>query len=393
MTVRKLFALLLSLSAAAMFAAEAPKPEAVRTEAGTESAKAEAYQPPRLSHPDSWMMVVVPDVQEYVMRPRNHGILELMNGWIVDNSLDLKIRQVLFTGDLVYRNDQMYPAPLSNPAACRAKGFYNGLNSLCGREQWKAFSRMMERLDGYVPYILCLGNHDYGNNSSESRHTYFNDYFQSDRNPLTRRQLVCCGYNTFHRTSLENAVYEFAAPPPDNRKFLVFALEFAPTDQTLAWAKKIADEPRFADHIGIVLTHSYLACTGKRIEQEKYVLSKQGGNPGEGIFRKLVHPAKNIRLVMCGHIAKPDVWEAGIAFSTDKNAEGKSVAQMAFNTQAIGGGFHGNGGDGWLRLLEFLPDGKTVKATTFSPLFAISPSTRHLAWKHDERSEFTFTIE
>ena len=77
----------------------------------------------------------------------------------------------------------------------------------------------------------------------------------------------------------------------------------------------------------------------------------------------------------------------------DKNSSGKSVAQMAFNTQAIGGGFHGSGGDGWLRLLEFLPDKKTVKATTFSPLFAISPSTRHLAWKHDERSEFTFTLE
>ena len=77
----------------------------------------------------------------------------------------------------------------------------------------------------------------------------------------------------------------------------------------------------------------------------------------------------------------------------DKNIAGKSVAQMAFNTQAIGGGFHGSGGDGWLRLLEFLPDGKTVKATTFSPLFAISPSTRHLAWMRDARNEFTFTIE
>ena len=82
-----------------------------------------------------------------------------------------------------------------------------------------------------------------------------------------------------------------------------------------------------------------------------------------------------------------------MVFSTDTNEEGKTVAQMAFNTQAIGGGFHGSGGDGWLRLLEFMPDRKTVKATTFSPLFAISPSTRDLAWKHDERNEFTFTIE
>jgi sugar phosphate isomerase/epimerase len=44
-------------------------------------------------------------------------------------------------------------------------------------------------------------------------------------------------------------------------------------------------------------------------------------------------------------------------------------------------------------LLEFMPDKKTVKARTFSPFFALSPSTRHLAWKHDGLSEFTFTLE
>ena len=77
----------------------------------------------------------------------------------------------------------------------------------------------------------------------------------------------------------------------------------------------------------------------------------------------------------------------------DKNSSGKSVAQLVFNTQAIGGGFSGNGGDGWLRLLEFMPDGKTIKAKTFSPFFASSTSTGHLAWKTDERNEFTFVLE
>ena len=53
----------------------------------------------------------------------------------------------------------------------------------------------------------------------------------------------------------------------------------------------------------------------------------------------------------------------------------------------------GNGGDGWLRLLEFMPDGKTVKATTFSPFFYGSTSTAHMAWKTDERNQFTFVLE
>ena len=82
-----------------------------------------------------------------------------------------------------------------------------------------------------------------------------------------------------------------------------------------------------------------------------------------------------------------------MGFSTDKNAAGKTVSQLVFNTQAIGGGFSGNGGDGWLRLLEFMPDRKTVKARTFSPLFYSSPSTRHLAWKTDARNCFSFEID
>lgn len=342
-------------------------------------AAAVGYQPPKLSDADSWTMVVIPDVQAYVERPCNHGIVDIMHTWILDNLDELRIQQVLYTGDLVYRNDQKDLTP--------------NRHSLLGKEQWKAFSRLMERMDGRVPYILCTGNHDYGHLSSEDRRTWFNEFFPTDRNPQTRKHLVACAYNSFDVTSLEASAYEFTAPAPDNRKFLFITLPFAPTNNDLAWAKGIADQPRFAEHIGVVLTHSYLSRTGERLETEKYQLNQEGGNAGEAIFQKLVYPAKNIRLVVCGHIAKPDKWDGGVVFSMATNSSGKSVAQMAFNTQAIGGGFHGSGGDGWLRLLEFLPDRKTVKATTFSPLFGISPSTRHLAWKHDERCEFTFTID
>ena len=351
---------------------------AVPAVAAAAADKTAVYQAPKLENAESWTMVVVPDVQGYTKLRRNYGILEIMHAWIVDNLENLRIRQVLFTGDLTNRND----LPVVEP----------GSNDLISEEQWKAFSRAAERLDGEVPYILCTGNHDYGIRSAENRNSFLGKYFPTDRNPLTRRQLVACGSNAFGVTTLENAAYEFTAPHPDNRKFLVISLQFAPTDADLQWAKKIADQPRFADHIGIVLTHSYLDWMGKRLQKEKYALSKAGGNPGEEIFKKLVYPAKNIRLVICGHIARPDQWERGISFSMDKNSSGKSVAQMAFNTQAIGGGWNGSGGDGWLRLLEFLPDRKTVRARTFSPLFAISPSTRHLAWKHDKLSKFTFEI-
>ncbi len=344
------------------------------------------FTPPALTDPQSWSMVVVPDIQTYIKQIENHGILDMMLAWIVKHRTDMKIQQVLFTGDLVYFNDTGKVVPAENIGLGR-------MTDLIAKEQWEATSKLLQRLDGQVPYILCTGNHDYGRKSAENRKTWFNHYFPTDRNPLTRQQLLECAPNAFDDKTLETSAYEFTAPHPDNRKFLVITLQFAPTDDDLEWAKKIADDPRFANHFGIVLTHSYMRGNGKRIEKEKYILCKQGGNSGEGIFRKLVYPAKNIRLIVCGHVCKKDNWEKSVGFSMDKNSSGKSVAQMVFNTQAIGGGFSGSGGDGWLRLLEFMPDGKTIKARTFSPLFARSPSTWHLAWKTDARNEFTFVIE
>ena len=353
------------------------------------AAKKTPFRFPALENPASWTMVIVPDTQTYVKQIENHGILDMMYAWIVRRRDELNIRQVLFTGDLVYRNDS---GVVDQPRGIR---FYrNGrLNDLVGEEQWKAFSRLTERLDGQVPYILSTGNHDHGMYSAENRKSRFGKYFPTDRNPLTRGQLVECGVNAFGDKTLENAAYEFTAPYPDGRKFLVISLQFAPTDGNLKWAKRIADSPRFAKHFGIVVTHSYMRANGERIASEKYNLNRAGGNAGEGIYQKLVYPSKNIRLVVCGHVCSPDRWDMSVGFSMDKNSSGKSVAQMVFNTQAIGGGFSGNGGDGWLRLLEFMPDRKTIKARTFSPFFGGSPSTLHLAWMRDSRNEFSFVLE
>ena len=338
------------------------------------------FRAPALQDQKSWTMVVVPDIQSYIRRIHCNGILDMMLTWMVTNKQDLNIQQVLFTGDLVYYNQTGTPQ--------------RNVTDLIGKEQWKTTSSLLKRLDGRLPYVLCTGNHDYGERSAENRKTNFNEFFTTDRNPLTREQLIECGPNGFGERTLENSAYEFTAPAPDGRKFLIITLQFAPSDTQLKWAKQIADKPKFANHIGIVLTHSYMYANGSRIQEEKYIVNKQhGGQAGENIFQKLVYPAKNIRLVVCGHVCAPNDWNKAVGFSLDKNSSGKTVAQMVFNTQAIGGGFSGSGGDGWLRLLEFMPDKKTVKATTFSPYFAISPSTCHMAWKTDAKNEFTFTIE
>jgi len=117
-------------------------------------------------------------------------------------------------------------------------------------------------------------------------------------------------------------------------------------------------------------------------------------NGGKDVWEKLLSQTNNIRLLICGHYAEANEnFADNVGFRTDKNKAGNDVIQMMFNTQALGGGLSGNGGDGWLRVLEFMPDGKTVHVITYSPLFAFSPRTKHLAVDTAPYNSFSFIIE
>lgn len=335
----------------------------------------ESYSPPKLSHPDSWSIILVPDTQSYVKFERNQGILETMTAWISENIDPLNIKMVLCTGDLVEQNELLVPDHI------------NG--NLPSRDQWRAVSHAFERLDGKVPYILAAGNHDFGYKSVENRRTNYNQYFPSHRNVLNQKGLRAAGKNLDGFPSLENAAYEFISP--QQRKFLFLNMEFAPRDTIVHWAKEILSMEKYKDHTAVVLTHSYLNADNKHIEKENYPVTDV--NYGKAIWEKLVAPSKNVQLVFSGHIGAPDDFNAHTAHKIDRNSAGKKINQVTFNAQAMGGGWHGNGGDGWLRIMEFLPDGNTVVITTFSPHFAISPSTQHLSYQRDAYNNFTIKLD
>lgn len=326
-----------------------------------------------LLNPDGWTMVVIPDPQSYVKYSRNQGIFELMTAWIAENIQKFNIQQVLITGDLVEQNN----------IGC---GQYNQTSE----QMWKATSRALERLDGVTPYIICTGNHDYGFRDSENRETQVNDYFPSGRNPAWNGVLKEMGENTFGKKTLENAAYEFTTAA--GRKMLTISLPFAPTDANLAWAKELAAREEYANHFVTILTHSFIKRGGVRPEAEHYALNKAGGNAGEAIWQKLVFPSPNIRLVVNGHFSGPNSFADSTAFRMDENQAGKPVAQMLFDVQALGGGWNGNGSDGWIRLLEFNPDLTHVSVRTFSPLFDISPDTKKLAWELSDLNDFEFQL-
>lgn len=329
---------------------------------------------PLLEQEDSWTLVILPDPQSYVKFGRNQGIFDLMTGWIEEQIEPLNIGMVLCTGDLVEQNNIL-----------RGDGVNGNQSSI---NQWRAVDRSFARLDGKVPYVLAAGNHDFGYKNIESRHTFYDQYITADRSFLNEKMLREYFFAGDGTPTLANAVFEIQKHGYD---YLILNLEFAPRDAVLDWAKKTLDQEKYKNHRVIVLTHSYMNSKNERIEKENYPI--EDGNYGEAIWKKLVYPSRNIVMVVAGHIGTPNDFRGHVAFKQDAREDGSIVSQMVFNAQALGGGWHGNGGDGWLRYLEFLPDGQTVKTYTYSPLFAISPSTKKLAWRTEDYDEFTFRLD
>ena len=313
-----------------------------------------------------WTIAVFPDTQNYAKYAKNQAHFDLMTRWVKEHRQAWNIGLVMHEGDFVEQN---------NIAVGGGRGF-GDQNS---ESQWKSAKRALQVFDGVIPTVFATGNHDYGERSAEDRTTQFNDYF-----PLTHNPLTCDGKGggiflegppaRDGKVTLENAAYVLKVP--GGRDLLVVALEWAPRRFVVDWARELFTRPRFRDHLGILLIHDYLLPSNLRDGQDGN--RKRPGNPhwyktgltgdthdGEDLWQSLVRKTPNLRLVLNGH-----EMGAHVGYRQDANDVGKSVHQMLFNAQGLGGGsdHRGNGGDGWLRLLTFEPDGRTLSVRTFSPL-------------------------
>ncbi|HMR18944.1 MAG TPA: metallophosphoesterase [Sphingobacterium sp.] len=343
----------------------------------------EPFQKPALENKDSWSMIMIPDLQNYVKWNRNQPILDLMMRWIENNIDSLNIKMVVCVGDLVEHNNLINQGHDGDQSAQR---------------QWEATAAAFARLNGKVPYIAATGNHDYSIDRTGKRTSRYAEFFRIDDNWLSKKALTQHATNEHGEPTIENAAYEIKGL--NGQDYLFMTIEYAPRDTMIQWAKNIAAMEQYQNHRIILTTHAYLNAQDKRttgqprwfvyepyaiktVVQKSERIDLPQANSGEQIWQKLIQPASNIEMVLCGHIS-------GEGYRADNNQAGKPVHQMLFDSQSLGGGHrNGNGGDGWLRILEFLPDNKTVKVRTFSPLFGISPTTQQHAWMRDSRNEFT----
>jgi Calcineurin-like phosphoesterase len=287
--------------------------------------------PPAPATLDSFALVVLPDTQYYAAA--HPEILEAQTQWIVRERAALGIAAVLHEGDIVDEDEA---------------------------GQWERAARSLHELDGVVPYILSVGNHDYRRAGGLiTRDSQIDDYFS----PATfARSLWFKG--TFEPGRIENS-FEIVEPP--GGPWLILSLEFGPRDAVLQWADGIAQ--RYAALPAILLTHAYLHADNSRYDRltrrdqkwnpHAYSSDPNPGavNDGEEMWRKLISRNANILFVLCGH----DLGD-GVGRLISRRPDGTRVQQLLANFQ-----MGPLGGAGYLRLMRFFPASRRVIVWTYSP--------------------------
>jgi hypothetical protein len=278
----------------------------------------------------AFALVALPDTQYYAAA--YPGIFLSQVSWIVANVQRLRIPYVFHLGDIVDGN-----TPL----------------------EWQRAAQAMWLLEGVVPYTVSPGNHDLGaSGGAATRDTLMNQYFSYD---MTATWPTFGG--AFERGKMENTYHLFSA---GGRDFIVLSLEWGPRDAVVAWADGVmAANPR---RYGIMVTHAYLTWNDRRYDITDTVNPQDwnphhyntagGVNDGEELWQKLIRKHAFV-MVLNGHVLVD-----GTGYLASVTDRGNTCHQMMSNYQ-----FRQLGGEGYLRVLSFQEDNKTIKVQTYSPLY------------------------
>jgi hypothetical protein len=261
----------------------------------------------------SFTVVLLPDTQFYSEKYPETYISQTL--WIRERLKQDNIKFAIHLGDIVQTSTK--------------------------KPEWENANQAMRLLDGVVPYSMVPGNHDMVLKSRDT--TLYNEYFSPTR-------FVDRTWYGGHMGEANDNNYCFFES--HGMKFMVLSLEFAPRDETLQWAADVTR--RHGDHRVIVATHCYMRPKGR--DTSGATPYKIAGNSGEQMWQKFIRKQPNIFLVVSGHVL-------GVGLQKSVNDAGGQVLEMLTDYQGLP-----NGGDGWLRSLQFVPAENKINVKTYSPL-------------------------
>jgi hypothetical protein len=273
---------------------------------------------------EEFTLVLVPDTQRYALN--NPAMFFSQTHWIKENKEALNIRFVIHLGDIVDDNSD---------------------------REWRVADLAMGVLDDHVPYLVVPGNHDYEKHPEQGWRTKFSPKYNAVFSPLRFREKPWYGGH-MGITNDNNYCFFSAA----GRDFMILGLEFGPSDEVLEWAGKLVNA--HPEKSIIVATHCYMYDDDTRLgpgDDFSPHKSQASYNDGEQMWEKFVRRHPNIFMVVSGHV-KGD----GAGRLSSKGDHGNVVHQMLSNYQMLE-----SGGDGWLRILKFMPGERKLVVRTYSP--------------------------
>ena len=276
----------------------------------------------------SFTVVLLPDTQNYSEKYPDTYVAQTL--WIRKRVKEDNVKFAIHLGDIVQTSTK--------------------------KPEWENANRAMQLLDGVVPYSVAPGNHDMV--VKDRNTTLYNQYFS----PARFKDRKWYGGH-MGKTNDNNYCFFEAC----GMKFMVINLEFAPRDEALEWAAGVAK--RHPDHRVIVATHCYMRPNGR--DTGCATSYRVAGNSGEQMWQKFIRKQPNIFLVVSGHVL-------GVGLQTSTNDAGGKVLEMLTDYQGLP-----NGGDGWLRSLQFVPAENKIHVKTYSPLLD----------QHNENPKESFSLD
>lgn len=276
----------------------------------------------------AYSIAVVGDTQSMVKTDLTNGTNYMSNiySWIAANVDAKNIQYVLGVGDITEYTENF-------------DSDFDG--SWTYDDEWVHAKNAITLLDGKVPYSLCRG----GGHDTTAK---FNQYFAS-HTPFTGN--VDGTYAANDYTS-SYSMFEVGSV-----KYLLFALDWNPSDAILAWAENIIKAN--PDRRVIITTHAYLASDGTLHGSSASHTSLPSANNGVDIWNELVSKYDNIQLVISGHNIS-----SNIVYRQDARESGSVVTSLLVDPQTFDS--QNNAETGMVCMLYFSEDGNDMTVEWYS---------------------------
>ncbi|GAA3576416.1 LamG-like jellyroll fold domain-containing protein [Marinobacter xestospongiae] len=284
-------------------------------------------------------LAVIPDTQKYARYSPERFLAQTQ--WIADNYRQEGIAFTVHLGDVVDQADEP--------------------------SEWTYARQAMQVLEANAdtPYSVLPGNHDvmdssqWDNERSLASEPYLNHFPAS---------LQAGNFTTFQGTDSTgfSSYHIFSA---GGREYLVLALDWRSSEQTVTWAQSVLDQ--HPDLPVILTTHQLLNIAG---DGETAIFTDHGAM----LWDRLIRSNDQIFLTFNGH-------HHGEAMMVGKNDYGRDVVMVVVDYQS---GFWG--GNGMMQLVGFDAANDELDFRSFSPWVAAIPEGQRQP--QDELSRWEFSV-